>query len=202
MDEPPAIDLAEPGELPLFGRERYRVNTQSSRKAHIWIGLSVIMSWVMIAIEGSLPLWGYLMILGMAGVASSFVELMLYLTKDSAVVLDYERKVVVLENYVYPLGFWDFRSKPEVVIPFSEIQHVSRVEGKKRENYYFVYTKQSRFNLDRTIDRVDKLASSLEAIASGSIPLHPLRNVWILGTVASLIGGGLVLLLAWILGWL
>ena len=56
MDEPPAIDLAEPGELPLFGRERYRVNTQSSRKAHIWIGLSVIMSWVVIAIEGSLPL--------------------------------------------------------------------------------------------------------------------------------------------------
>lgn len=201
MDETPAIDLAEPGELPLFGRERYGVNTQSSRKAHIWIGLFVTMSWVVITIDGIQPLWGYLMFLGMAGVASTFVELMLYLAKDSAVVLDYERKVVVLEHYVYPLGFWDFRSKPEVVIPFSEIQHVSRFEGKGGTTYS-VYTRQSRFNLDRTIDRVEKLASSLDEISSGSIPMHPLRNVWILSAIVSIIGGGLALLLAWMLGWL
>lgn len=185
----------------MFGRERYGVNTQSSRKAHIWIGLFLIMSWGMLMMKGIQPLWGYVLFLGMAGVASTFVELMLYLAKHSAVVLDYERKVVVLEHYVYPLGFWDFRSKPEVIIPFSEIQHVSRFEGKGGRTY-FVYTKQSRFSLGRTIDRVDELASALYTIASGSIPLHPLRNVWILGIVASLIGGGLVLLLAWMLGWI
>ncbi len=201
MHEPPAIDLAEPDELPLFGRERFCVNTHRSRKAHIWIGLFLIMSWGMLMMKGSQPLWGYVLFLGMAGVASAFVELMLYLSKDSAVVLDYERKVVVLEHYVYPLGFWDFRSKPEVVIPFSEIQHVSRFEGKGGRTYY-VFTKQSRFNLGRTIDRIDELALSLESIASGSIPLHPLRNPWILGIFASLIGGGLVLLLAWLLGWI
>ena len=169
------------------------------RKAHIWIGLFFIAMVTIFVVDGTMELWVYLFALGLAGVASVFVELMVMLANDSTVIVDYDRQTIVLHNFVYPLGFWDFRAKPEVIIPFSEIQHVSRFEGKGGRTY-FVYTKKSRFNLGRTLDRVDELALSLEAIASGSMPLHPLRNPWVLGVFASLIGGGLVLLIAWLAG--
>jgi hypothetical protein len=201
LNDPPTIDLHDFDQLPMTGRERYKVDAQSSRVAHLWIAILLISLTLFMVNRGDFDLVWYLVILGVVGLASVVVELVLLLAKDSAIMIDYERQVVVLEHYVYPLGFWDFRSKPEVVIPFSEIQHVSRFEGKGGRTY-FVYTKRSRFNLGQTIDRVDQLATSLESIASGPIPLHPLRNVWILGTMASVVGGGLVLLLAWMLGWL
>lgn len=200
IDEPISVDLHSPGELPMLGKERFVSNPRSMRVAHIWIALFFLIMLVIIMIEG-FHLLAFFTFLGLAGIASAFVELLVHLGREGAITIDYERRLVILEHVVYPENFWDFRAKREVVLPFSSILCVQEIRNSGIKSY-FVYTRTSRFSLGRTIDRVDRLAVLLGDIAEGTGPVHPIRNIWVIGFAAGFAGLAIVALLGWLLGWI
>lgn len=128
------------------------------------------------------------------------MEYLLSQAEKQTVVLDYNQNIVVLENFVYATGFWDFRRKREVIIPFREILSVETVRRNKGSTSYFVYSSKARFNLGGTLNRYEELAGILKQIAQGTEPMYPLRSIWVIGFLAAFLGLGTVAFLGWLLG--
>lgn len=201
LTEPDPIDLNDLSELPVSGREVFRVNPRSVRIAHVWLLILVLVA-MMAMLTSDQRVGFYLVLLGVAGVIGVGIETVAYFGREGSITVDYERGVVVLMNMVYPLRFWDVLPKREVVIPFSSVLCVLDIRDRGgNKGGYIVTTRESRFTLSRTTERLDRAGSLLGELADRTEPAPLRRHFWVLCSIAGLAGCVVVALLGWLLGW-
>jgi|GEM_PF-6144838 len=86
--------------------------------------------------------------------------------------IDYEKSVVRIAYFIYPLHFFDIKPKPEVVIPFEIVHSVWTFSG-RGQSKTFVHTTDSRFAINDCFHRRFELVKRLTMIAKeGEQPVN------------------------------
>lgn len=143
------------------------------------------------------------LIVGVFAVVLIISEVTLWYVQRKAIEIDFDRREVRLEYFVYPKSFYDLKRKPLVVIPFDEILTVRRMSlsGSMWENIY-IDTYDSRFVFQDYFDDYDRLMLYFEQITSDTESSPLKRSPYLLGITAGFIAFGIVGFLGYLLGWI
>lgn len=119
--------------------------------------------------------------------------------------VDFDRAEFRLHHFVYPLGFWDIRRKPLVTVPFGEVRGVS-IHATKGGRAAYVGTRSSRFELSDSMQHFDRVLDLAEELAgpegNAAMRRASALRIWVPALISLTIAGGLVYLLASLLGWI
>ncbi|MEM9372817.1 MAG: hypothetical protein AAGA55_04160 [Planctomycetota bacterium] len=121
--------------------------------------------------------------------------------KHAAVEIDYDRGMIRLERFRYPLTFLDIRRKAAVEFAFDELLGIEVFHGKGQTSA-IVHTRSSRFSLNETIERFDEVVARIRDAVPNDSGLPVRRRFVVLGFFAGLLGLGASFFIAWLVGWI
>ena len=84
-----------------------------------------------------------------------------------ALEIDYDKSVIRLKYFIYPIRFVDVKPKREEVIPFDQIENIFTFCGRWQSTTH-VYTEESRFVIHECFTDRYELVSRLKTIAAKS----------------------------------
>lgn len=189
--------------MPALGQEyfSYDVNSRIPRGL-ILIGVALLVGSSLL-IGSRYGLWSLYIALALSIVFLLVNELMLPGAMKRVVVVDFDRRVLILHHFIYQLSFWDITPKAEVEIPFDEILGLETIHDRSWTKHRFVYTKQSRFTLHQNLTDHDRLVEILEGIISNETSsVKFVRFQMVVCFAAGLSGLAIVALIGWLLGWI
>lgn len=186
----------------LVYRFQYNPSIRFGRYIQLMLGLSV---------GGLLLLWNgaqldavlVLSIVGSLLMAIAAMEFYLLSAKRRVIEIDMGRREFRLEQFVYPISFYDIKPKNQVVIQFDEVLGIERLRSHKSPwDSFIVYTTESKFGFSDYFSETPRLIALIEEIAKDTDPVHPARNMMVLGFAAGLLGLLVVAFLGWLIGWI
>lgn len=103
---------------------------------------------------------------------AGLVYLYMIMTSKRVVTVDTDQRMVHLEHFVYPVGFFDVVPKRSVSIPFAEILSVANHSSTYFKVHHvrasMVYTRESRFVISEYYEGFEQLKDQLISVAAGT----------------------------------
>ena len=164
------------------------------------IVLNVVAVLLFLLFKEWLGFWALYVVLALGVLALLVNELMMPAAMKRVVIVDFDRRVLTLRNYIYQQAFWDVWPKPEVEIPFDDIRGMELIDSRVFQRS-LVHTATSRFTLHGDPGNNARLVQIIREIADGTPPVKPYRRQWVISFVAGFLGLGIVAALGWLLGW-
>jgi hypothetical protein len=198
------IDLDEPESVPISGSSTYPYDRGAPGR--IAVGSLVCGSasiGIVTMTTTTVDVWFVYLSLAILVILVISVYLYMLSASKRSIQLDFDRRVVVLRNMVYPIRFWDITSRDEACVSFSDIQFVEVQRG-RWQCQYRVHTKHSRFVFSDHFEHAEALVEQLRLISRANPQPRFVRRFESVIMFAAVVvfAGAIILALGWMLGWI